>query len=48
LLNDLPQEMQILFFKYLAVQRKNELEQFMNSEIFDQVSDKVIEIIQVS
>ncbi len=45
---DLPEEMQILFFKYLSVKREKELEIFLSSEVFDKVSDKIIDVISIT
>ncbi len=43
---DLPDELQILFFKYLGLQRKDISDKVMEKlEIFDKVSEKMIDII---
>lgn len=48
LLIDLPEELQILFFKYLSVKREKEIDVFIeNSRVFDKISDKIIDVISM-
>lgn len=43
---DLPQELQILFFKYLSIRRPEEVDNFLaHSEVFEAISDKIIDVI---
>ncbi len=45
-LTDLPQELQVLFFKYLSVKRSGELDALTErSKIFENISDIIIDII---
>jgi hypothetical protein len=47
-LQDLPQELQILFYKYLSIKRPEEMEAFLEqSELFSQISDKIIDVISI-
>lgn len=46
LLRDLPEEMQILFVKYLSTERENDMDIFIDkSEMFGTISDKIIDIV---
>jgi hypothetical protein len=47
-LHDLPQELQILFFKYLTVQRENDLDLFLDSPVFDEISSRIIDVLQIN
>lgn len=45
-LEDLPQELQVLFYKYLLVKRPNEVDSLIEkSEVFERISDRIIDII---
>ncbi len=45
-LEDLPQELQILFYKYMALQRPEDIEFFLEkSEVFLMISDRMIDIL---
>ncbi len=44
-LNDLPQELQMLFFKYLTAQREKELDLFMDSPLFEEMGDRMIDML---
>lgn len=45
-LSDLPEELQILFFKYFSIQRESDLDMFtQNSEVFDKISERMIDMI---
>jgi MoxR-like ATPase len=47
-LSDLPEELQILFFKHLSMNRPEEVETLMNKlETFDQISDKILDLVSV-
>jgi len=46
-LTDLPEELQILFFKYLSTQREEKVDLFIDSEVFDKISDKIIDVIRI-
>ncbi len=46
LLNDLPKELQVLFFKYVSLNRPEEAGELMERlEIFESISDKIMEIV---
>lgn len=46
--NDLPEELQILFFKYLASQRSDDLEKVIEHlAAFEKVSDRMIDVLSV-
>lgn len=45
-LSDLPEELQILFFKFLSTQRENEMDSLTEgSQVFDKISDKMIDVM---
>lgn len=47
LLEDLPEELQVLFFKHLAASRPEELERVAAaSRIFDRVGDRIVDLMQ--
>lgn len=48
LLVDLPEEMQILFFKYLLTKREKETDIFLETEVFEKVSDKIVDVISMT
>jgi hypothetical protein len=47
-LEDLPQELQVLFYKYLSVKRPETVEALTeHSKIFDDISEKIVDIISM-
>lgn len=45
-LTDLPQELQVLFFKYMSLKRPEEMEYFLEkSKVFEAISDTMIDIL---
>lgn len=47
-LSDLPQELQVLFYKYLSVKRSDAVDALTeNSKIFEMISDKIIDIVSI-
>ena len=45
-LEDLPQELQVLFFKYLSVKRPEDVDALIEkSKVFETISDRIIDII---
>lgn len=48
-LADLPQELQVLFYKYLSVKRPEAMEAFTeHSVVFESISDKITDIISIA
>jgi hypothetical protein len=46
--SDLPQELQVLFFKYLSINRPEDADNVMNHlEVFESVSNKILELVSV-
>lgn len=44
----LPQELQVLFFKYLILHREEALEAFAETGVFREVSDRIIDMVQIN
>jgi hypothetical protein len=45
-LEDLPQELQVLFFKYLSVKRPEDVDTLLEkSKVFENISDRIIDIV---